>query len=120
MSTTENNDNDAAYGEEWLESVSQHRVPTATSDPTPSQVDVDKSISEQDLESLKKQDPFLYYSIPGVRDATVLLEHADTDIHQVAQNGLQTSGTSEPVAKVQRDTRLSFECHPDLLLGDLI
>ena len=109
--------NDVANAE-WPESASCYRVRTATADPTPTQVDVNESISAQDLKSLKKQDPFLYYSIPGVRDATVLLEHADTDMHQVAQSGLQTSGTSEPVAKVQRDTRLSFECHPDLLLWE--
>ena len=102
----------------WSETATYHRVLTATAAPTPTQVDVRKYITEQDLESLKKQDPFLYYSIPGVRDATVLLEHAD--LHQVAQNGLQTSRTSEPVAKVQRCRRLSFECHPDLLLRDLI
>ena len=100
------------------ETASHLRVRTATAAPPPTQVDVRKSITEQDLESLKKQHPFLYYSIPGVRDATVLLEH--TDLHQVAQNGLQTSRTSEPVAKVQRCRRLSFECHPDLMLRDLI
>ena len=133
MSTTAT-ENDSVYGEEWLESVSHHRVRTATAAPTPTQVDVDKSITEQDLKSLKKQDPFLYYSIPGVRDATVQLRR--TDMHQVAKNGLKkcqscpesmnasgsTSSSSEPpvVVKVQRRTRLSFERHPDLLLRDLI
>ena len=48
-------------------------VRTATADPTPTQVDV------------KKQDPFLYYSIPGVHDAALRHEHV-----QVAQNGLKT------------------------------
>ena len=48
-------------------------------------------------------------------------------MHQVAQDGLkrqfqscpahmQTSLTSEPVTKVERCTRVSFECHTDLLL----
>ncbi|KAK1732525.1 hypothetical protein QTG54_016808 [Skeletonema marinoi] len=92
--------------------------------PTATEVNVDKSLSAQDLKHLKKRDPFLYYSIPGVRDATIRLEHADVDMHQIAQNGLkrccQTSFTSEPVAKVKRCTRISFECHIDLdLLLDL-
>lgn len=54
--------NDVANAE-WPESASCHRVRTATADPTPTQVDVNKSISTIDLKSLKKQDPFLYYSI---------------------------------------------------------
>ena len=120
--------NDSAYAE-WTASISCYEVPTATAAPTPTQVDVDNSISEQDLESLKKQDPFLYYSIPGVRDATVRFKRAD--MHQIVQNGLRrcqscpesskASGTScseppAPVIRVQRHTRLSFERHPDLLL----
>ena len=102
------------------------RVRTATADPTPTQVGVDKSISVQDLKSLKKRDPFLYYSIPGVRDATVRLGDVDTDMHQIAQNGLKTSSAisiqasgTTPVAKVQRCTRVSFECHPDLLWDEI-
>ena len=83
---TQRNNNTLA---EWPEST--YRVRTATADPTPTQVDVNKSISAQDLKSLKKQDPFLYYSIPGVRDAAVRLEHADIDMYQVAQNGLSLS-----------------------------
>ena len=130
MGTTAANDKDNANAE-WTASVSCYEVPTATAAPTPTQVDVDKSISEQDLKSLKKQDPFLYYSIPGVRDATVRLKRTD-DMHQIVQNGLRrcqscpesskaSSGTPRrseppaPVAKVQRRTRLSFERHPDLL-----
>ena len=101
------------------------RVRTATADPTPTQVGLDKSISVQDLQSLKKRDPFLYYSIPGVRDATVRLEDADTEMHQIAQNGLKTSASSiqssgtTPIAKVERCTRVSFECHPDLLWDEI-
>ena len=131
MGTTAANDKDNANAE-WTASVSCYEVPTATAAPTPTQVDVDNSISEQDLKSLKKQDPFLYYSIPGVRDATVRLKRAD--MHQIVQNGLKrcqscpesskASGTPSeppaPVVKVQRRTRLSFERHPDLLLRDLI
>ena len=124
--------NDSAYAE-WTASISCYEVPTATADPIPTQVDVDNSISEKDLKSLKKRDPFLYYSIPGVRDATVRLKRTD-DMHQIVQNGLRrcqscpesskaSSGTPRrseplaPVAKVQRRTRLSFERHPDLLLN---
>ena len=90
---------------------------------------MDKSLSVQDLQSLKKRDPFLYYSIPGVRQATV--RRREVDIHKLAQDGLrrecvscpasiQTNTESEPVAKVKRCTRVSFECPADLLMEDLM
>lgn len=104
--------------EEWPEiSASASRLSPA--DPTPQFVKVNNSLSAQDLESLKKNDPFLYYSIPGVREATVRTELAD--MHQVAQNGLKEHCQSSPasmqtISKVKRCTRMSFECHTDLLL----
>mmetsp|Transcript_30610 Transcript_30610/g.45957 ORF Transcript_30610/g.45957 Transcript_30610/m.45957 type:complete len:166 (+) Transcript_30610:88-585(+) len=128
MSPPQRNNNKAidTANEEWpeIQTLVSRLAPV---DPTPKEVNVNNSLSAQDLKSLKKRDPFLYYSIPGVRDATVRLER-DVDMHQIAQNGLkkrhcqscpatmQTSSISEPVAKVKRCTRVSFECHTDLLL----
>ena len=118
-----------AANEEWYEIPtigSFQRVTQA--DPTPKLVEMDYSLSAQDLASLKKRDPFLYYSIPGVRDATIRKMGHAVDMHQVAQNGLKrychscpasisTSCTrSESVAKVKRCTRVSFECPVDLLI----
>eukprot|EP00985_Skeletonema_marinoi_P029915 scaffold29627_cov80-Skeletonema_marinoi.AAC.2 len=126
MSPPQRNNNKAidTASEEWpeIQTLVSRLAPV---DPTPKEVNVNNSLSAQDLKSLKKRDPFLYYSIPGVRDATVRLEH-DVDMHQIAQKGLKrhcqscpaklTSSISEPVAKVKRCTRVSFECHTDLLL----
>eukprot|EP00984_Skeletonema_dohrnii_P022245 scaffold11365_cov78-Skeletonema_dohrnii-CCMP3373.AAC.2 len=127
MSPSQRNNNKTidTANEEWpeIQTLVSRLAPEA---PTPQEVNVNNSLSAQDLKSLKKKDPFLYYSIPGVRDATVRLER-DVDMHQIAQNGLkrhcqscpakmQTSSISEPVAKVKRCTRVSFECHTDLLL----
>ncbi len=127
-----NNKSIGSANEEWAEilNVAPHEASSYTTrlslaDPTPTEVEVNKSLSAQDLQSLKEQDPFLYYSIPGVRDATVRLENVD--MHQIAQHGLrrgcqscpasiQNASTSEHVAKVKRCTRVSFECHTDLLL----
>jgi len=103
-------------------------VPTASADPSPVEVDVNKALSAQDLRSLKKQDPFLYYSLPGVREASI--QQKRVDMHQLAQEGLrrtcascpasiQTVATSDTTAKVKRCTSVSFECAPDLLLEDL-
>ena len=129
MSPQPNNKIDTAI-EEWPENqtfASAWRL--APAEPTPKEVEVNNSLSAKDLKSLKKRDPFLYYSIPGVRDAAILqMGHDDdVDMHQVAQNGLQrhcqtcpatmeTSCTSQPVTKVKRCTRVSFECHGDLLI----
>mmetsp|Transcript_35497 Transcript_35497/g.52164 ORF Transcript_35497/g.52164 Transcript_35497/m.52164 type:complete len:158 (+) Transcript_35497:137-610(+) len=116
MSPPQRNNNKAidTANEEWPEIQTTLVSRLAPAAPTPKEVNVNNSLSAQDLKSLKKRDPFLYYSIPGVRDATIRLEHADVDMHQIAQNGLkrccQTSFTSEPVAKVKRCTRVSFEC----------
>jgi hypothetical protein len=68
-----------------------------------------KDLSSQDLGELKKNDPFLYYSIPQVRKAKFL---------QQDQSSLQIQG--DGAQKVTRQSRLSFECHGDLLLDDLL
>ncbi len=133
------NKSSGTANEEWSEilaaitetevSVTSRLAPV---DPTPEEeVDVNKALSVQDLRSLKKQDPFLYYSIPGVRNAAVRFDAVDLD--RVAQDGLRRSCISCPasiqtaafseeaaVVKVKRCKRLSFECHADLLLEDLI
>ena len=112
-------------------SLTTATVPTASADPSPVEVDVNKALSAQDLRSLKKQDPFLYYSLPGVREASV--QRKRVDMHQLAQDGLRRTCASCPAstqtvamtdttatAKVKRCTRVSFECAPDLLLEDLL
>lgn len=104
--------------EEWLE-ISTMACRLSPGDPTPREVNVNNSLSAHDLKSLKKSDPFLYYSIPGVRDATVRMGFVD--MHQIAQNGLKELYKSYPASmqttsKVKRCTRISFECHTDLLL----
>jgi hypothetical protein len=65
-----------------------------------------ENMSSQDLEKLKKTDPFMYYSIPQVRKAAVL------------NKGVVSSLASEGEQKVTRASRLSFECHGDLMLDE--
>mmetsp|Transcript_17015 Transcript_17015/g.35771 ORF Transcript_17015/g.35771 Transcript_17015/m.35771 type:complete len:100 (+) Transcript_17015:403-702(+) len=36
------------------------------------------NISAKELNSIQKQDPFMYYSIPGVRSARMLMQDIDT------------------------------------------
>lgn len=78
-------------------------------------------------------DPFMYYSIPGVLQASLNLEDVDySDIASLSQAGSHPS-SSRPTrrsqeeaeddatadanaSKVSRRTRVSFECHPNVLL----
>ncbi|KAK1746273.1 hypothetical protein QTG54_002880 [Skeletonema marinoi] len=66
-----------------------------------------QSLTEEDLKLLKKTDPFLYYSIPGVNKAALSLKKVD---HSKASQS----------TKVTRKARLSFECHPSLAMDELL
>ena len=57
----------------------------------------------------------MYYSIPGVRKATVLMQDIDTaNLGRAAQDE-----APQALQKALRTTRISFECHPDLLLENM-
>ena len=76
-------------------------------------------LNEEDLQTLKKHDPFLYYSIPAVRTAT----HLSRDVDMSRLNcGMSSSPQIEsaPSTKVERQSRISFECHTDVILEGLI
>jgi len=136
MSSPRNKSSFDTANQEWAEILltadkqSSTSVRLAPADPTPVVVDVNKALSAQDLISLKKRDPFLYYSIPGVCEATV--RHKQVDMHQLARDGLSrncascpasiqtVTTTSEQTTRVKRSTRVSFECPADLLMEDLM
>jgi len=84
------------------------QISTPSCAPEPIEVDI-STLSAEDLQSLK-EDPFLYYSIPAVRRAALFnLEEPD-----MSESSLEDSTT------VKRCTRVSFECHTDLLMEDLL
>ena len=67
----------------------------------------------------------MFYSIPGVHKAAVLSRDVDySDITALAQadnDGQPSSNRQEDVeVKVSRSTRISFECHPSVLLENLL
>ncbi len=105
-------------------------VPTYSQEPEadPKEVDVD-NLSVEDLRSLKEQDPFLYYSIPGVRRAELHSQEVDmSKLLDDDRSGRRSScrparpeeseAATSSSTKVKRCTRLSFECHTDVLLED--
>ena len=83
------------------------------------EVDLKHITSLDDLKSAKKQDPFMYYSIPGARKATVLMQDLDLSNLIGAGQAVQDE-TPQASPKVSRRSRISFECHPDLLLADML
>jgi hypothetical protein len=103
--------------EEWFEILtlttrasitSELQLRLATADPPPDETDVNKALSAQDLQSLKKQDPFLSYAIPGVRDATVGFNSDAVDMHQVSQDGLRRNfGTVQLRFLLLKDVKLT-------------
>jgi hypothetical protein len=62
------------------------------------------------LSFLYETDPFLYYSIPGVREAALSLKE-EVDYSEALQSARKE-------ASLSRKTRISFEKHTDLLLLD--
>ena len=98
-------------------------VPTKEGDDSATQTQKKKAkaidtsyLNEEDLQTLKKHDPFLYYSIPAVRTATHLGRDVDMSRLKISQI---ESAPSAPT-KVVRQSRISFECHTDVILEGLI
>ncbi len=83
-------------------------ISAASYSPEPIEIDI-STLSTQDLQSLKQDDPFLYYSIPGVRKSAYSFEEPD-----MSRTSLKECTT------VERRTRVSYECPADLLLMDLL
>ena len=80
-------------------------------------------LKEEDLKALKKEDPFLYYSIPGVRAATIQSNRSVdmSSLHGgvIHRRASCPSRIESTPTKVERRSSISFECHPDLLLENL-
>eukprot|EP00584_Thalassiosira_punctigera_P007627 CAMPEP_0172525544 /NCGR_PEP_ID=MMETSP1067-20121228/589_1 /TAXON_ID=265564 ORGANISM="Thalassiosira punctigera, Strain Tpunct2005C2" /NCGR_SAMPLE_ID=MMETSP1067 /ASSEMBLY_ACC=CAM_ASM_000444 /LENGTH=148 /DNA_ID=CAMNT_0013308825 /DNA_START=9 /DNA_END=452 /DNA_ORIENTATION=- len=86
-----------------------------------------RDMRKEDLESLRTADPFMYYSIPGVRAAEVAFEDVDySDVNDLCRGfGSQVSFASRrprsqhdlvDSTKVARRSCISFECDMTILL----
>ena len=87
-----------------------------------------RDLSEEDLQSLRKEDPFMYYSIPAIRMATIYGKDIDpSDKVALRCSNLSSDGQQEPASKrtkstysnrskttVLRRTRISFEAPMNL------
>ena len=68
-----------------------------------------------DLQSIKEKDPFLYYSIrPAVVKADVSNDETPSTKSYIARSSSKRSKVQPRT--VTRNSRISFECHPDVLI----
>ena len=85
-----------------------------------------KELSKEELESLRENDPFMYYSFPGIRMATIfgndinasdkgraLCLHVSDGQQEPAFKKAKTA-SSKSTTTVLRQTRISFEAPMDL------
>ncbi len=112
-SSTSTTCNSSVSTTEWSDESRVQIIPTAGS---PEQREVDISnISHEDLQALRKKDAFLYYSIPSVRRA----ELGFSDSSRFSRV-LDSQAPAAASTTVKRCTRVSFECHSDLLMEDYL
>ena len=138
---TSSNNNEAEFI-----SVQTFKVKTIPTKPR-REININNINSIDDLQSIKRQDPFMYYSIPGVRSAKMLMkDDNDIDTSNLGVSSLKIrtgpsrissntktrrtvrrDGTKnddcwdqqqQSSHKIERSTCISFECYPDLLLED--
>ncbi len=104
--------------------LSIYTVPTKIpSDEIPKKVIDTRYLNDEDLIKLKKQDPFLYYSLPkSVRRRDQFIGYKD-----VAVDTKESCPTAAPKSfavvdssqtKVERRSCISYESYPDLILEE--
>jgi len=83
------------------------------------EIDID-TLTDDDLRRLKKDDPFLYYSIPSIRRRSYLFDDDDG----VRAAATSTVGIHDPRRRresvVKRNRRLSTEVHPSLVFDEIL
>ncbi len=96
---------------------------TASTDGAPKRVIGTRNLSEEDLEALRKEDPFLYYSIPrqvcrsSAADVTTQRnQESALTRHASCPSRIESSSS----AMVERKSCISFECHTDSISEDCI
>ena len=82
-----------------------------TQKPTKPQHFSTREISSQDMDLLMKHDPFLYYSIPAVRNATLLNKDEDMFLLSSQSRESDFASGAKHSLKVNRQGRLTTECH---------
>mmetsp|Transcript_8693 Transcript_8693/g.15747 ORF Transcript_8693/g.15747 Transcript_8693/m.15747 type:complete len:153 (+) Transcript_8693:241-699(+) len=132
------NNTPSLVNQEWSETISNakigecHQVSMAAMESVrlhkPKKLNT-SNMSANELNSVQKQDPFMYYSIPGVRSARMLMQDVDTsNLGASAFRGPLAPETDEDNDEINqasktvvtRSSCISFECHPGLLLESIL
>ncbi|KAL7484703.1 hypothetical protein ACHAW6_011489 [Cyclotella cf. meneghiniana] len=100
-------------------------VPTFSNEAAPQELNI-TDLTSSDLAALKRNDPFMYYSIPSVKNAALNCKDVNASLLNVSLS--QYSTCSEIKSKenastkyiVTRQRQLSVECHPDVLTEGLL
>ncbi|KAL3782404.1 hypothetical protein HJC23_005452 [Cyclotella cryptica] len=79
-----------------------------------------KELPLQDLALLKKEDPFLYYSIPYVRNAVLLDKDVELSSATSRYSNSELTGIINQHFTATRQSCLTFEFHSSKLMEDLI
>lgn len=83
-------------------------------------LNIDQLCTNEDLHSLKIEDPFMYYSIPAVKKAEYFCQNVDVTTlkkscyrrNSVSCPGrMETEEILQPERAVRRKSCISFECH---------
>ena len=124
-STKNTVNNDAAINGDYVTTLTVPTKGAASTDEAPKRVIDTRNLSEEDLKALRKQDPFLYYSIQSARNAA-LRRNFSADLtalrnqDEVARRRRASCPSRVEVEStmVERKSCISFERHTDLLLED--
>ncbi|KAL7553032.1 hypothetical protein ACHAWF_016278 [Thalassiosira exigua] len=107
--------------------LSVHRTtePTLLNGPKPRPAVDLASLDSKDFKDLRRRDSFLYYSIPEVRRAQVRGENVDHVMLARRYSAPPDTGSAwddvpEQATAVRRSSCISFECHPDLVMAELL
>ena len=95
-------------------------IPTFPVERAPQQMDA-TSLTSSKLSNLKSDDPFMYYSISSVRNATLRGKNVDISLLRAPPIPSQSSSVDRMCYEgtVARQRRFSTECHPDLLYAEM-
>eukprot|EP00984_Skeletonema_dohrnii_P005125 scaffold1809_cov81-Skeletonema_dohrnii-CCMP3373.AAC.1 len=123
-STKNTVNNDAAINGGYVTTLTVPTKGAASTDEAPKRVIDTRNLSEEDLKALRKQDPFLYYSIQKARNVA-LRRNFSADLTALRNQEVARSRRASCPSRVEvestmveRKSCISFERHPDLLLEE--
>ncbi|KAK1733281.1 hypothetical protein QTG54_015998 [Skeletonema marinoi] len=121
-STKNTNTADAAINRDYTTTFTVPTKGAASTDEAPKRVIDIRNLSEEELKALRKQDPFLYYSIQSARNAALRRNSADMTAlrnqEKLARSRRASCPSRVESTMVERKSCISFERHTDLLLED--